>query len=77
MVYYVLVFGANVGHNVLIEEFEYEWDAVCKYQVLRHELELVNMIHFQVLQEKQQDGGYGFYQDFLVSIHVNTQFHRL
>ncbi len=54
-------FGANVGHNVLIEKFEYDWDAVCKYQLLWHELELLNMINFQVFQKKQHDGSYGLY----------------
>ena len=49
IVSYILIFSANVGHNVLIEEFQYERDAVGKNQMLRHELELVNVVHFQVL----------------------------
>lgn len=34
------VFGTDVGHDVLIEELEDEWDTVSKHQVLGDNLEL-------------------------------------
>lgn len=34
------VFGTDVGHNVLIEELEDEWDTVGKHQVLGDDLKL-------------------------------------
>lgn len=34
------VFGTDVGHDVLIEELEDEWDTVGKHQVLGDDLEL-------------------------------------
>ena len=34
------VFGTDVGHDVLVEELEDEWDAVGEHQVLGDDLEL-------------------------------------
>lgn len=34
------VFGTDVGHDVLIEELEDEWDTVGEHQVLGDDLEL-------------------------------------
>lgn len=34
------VFGTDVGHDVLIEELEDEWDTVGKHQVLGDNLKL-------------------------------------
>lgn len=34
------VFGTDVGHDVLVEELEDEWDTVGKYQVLGDNLKL-------------------------------------
>ena len=47
-----LVLGSDVCHDVLVEELEYEGDAVGEDEVLRHELELVHVVHLEV------DGGY-------------------
>lgn len=37
------VFGTDVRHNVLVEEFEDEGDAVGKHQVLSHIIKLFGM----------------------------------
>lgn len=47
----LLVLGSDVGHNVLIEKFQNKRDAVGEYQVLRHKLELVNVIDFEMFEE--------------------------
>lgn len=34
------VFGTDIGHDVLVEELEDEWDTVGKHQMLRYNLKL-------------------------------------
>ena len=43
-----LVLGSDVCHDVLVEELEDEGDAVGEDEVLRHELELVHVVHLEV-----------------------------
>ena len=44
---FLLVLRADVGHDVLVEEFEDERDAIRKNQVLGHELKLVDVVHLK------------------------------
>ena len=67
-----LVLGPDVGHNVLVEELEYEGDTVGEYQVLRHELELVHVVHLEVLEEEQQHCRHRLHNDLLVPVHVDA-----
>ena len=55
---FLLVFGAYVSHDVLVEEFQHQRNAIGENQMLRHEFELVNMIHFEVLEQQQQDSSH-------------------
>lgn len=57
----VLIFGADVRHDILIEELENQWDTIGEHQVLRHELELVDVIHLQMFQQQQQYGRHGLH----------------
>lgn len=34
------VFGTDIGHDVLVEELQDEWDTIGKHQVLGDDLEL-------------------------------------
>lgn len=73
----LLIFSADVRHDILIEELENQWYTIGEHQMLRHEFKLVNVIHLQMFQQQQQNGRHGFHQNLFVTIDVNTQFHRL
>ena len=45
-----LVLGADVRHDVLVEELENQRDAVGEYEVLGHELKLVNVIDLELFE---------------------------
>ena len=51
-----VVLAANVGHDVLIEKLQHQRDAIGEDQVLRHELELINVVDLEMFQEKEEDG---------------------
>lgn len=42
------VFGTDVGHDVLVEELEDEWDTVGKHQVLGDDLKLQEKVEAEV-----------------------------
>ena len=72
-----VVLAANVSHDVLVEELENKGNAVSKDQVLRHELELVDVVDLEVLQEEEEDGRYSFDNNLLVTVYINSQLHGL
>ena len=72
-----VVLAANVSHDVLVEELENEGNAVGKDQVLRHELELVDVVDLEVLQKEEENGRYSFDNDLLVSVYIDSKLHRL
>ena len=74
---FLLVFGCDIRHNVLVEKLQNQRNAVGKDQVLRHEFELVDVIQLEMFQQQQQDGGHGLDQNLLVPIDVDAQLHRL
>ena len=65
-----VISSRDVLHHVLVEELEHEWDTVGKDEVLAHVLELVDVVHFQVLQEEQQNGRNRLHDDLLVAVDV-------
>ena len=46
----------HVLADILVEELEYERDAVGEDQVLPHVLKLVHVVHLEVFQQQQEDG---------------------
>ena len=46
----IRVLGLNISHDVLVEELQYKRNTVCKHQVLGHELELVDVVQFEVFE---------------------------
>ena len=72
-----VVLAANVSHDVLVEEFENKRDTVGEYQMLGHELKLINVVDLEVFQEEEEDGRHSFHNDFFVSVNINSKLHRL
>lgn len=62
-------------HDILVKEFQNQWDTVGEHQMLGHEFKLVDMIDFEMLEKQKQNGGNAFNDNFLVSIDVDAQFH--
>ena len=61
----------NVLTDVLVEELENEGDAVGEDEVLAHVLKLVDVVDFEVLEEKEESGGDRLHDDLLVTVDIN------
>lgn len=47
------ILWTNIRHDVLIEEFQYQRNAIGEYQVLWHEFKLIYVINFEMFQIEQ------------------------
>ena len=61
----------NVLTDVLVEELEDKRDAVGEDEVLAHVLKLVDVVDFEVLEEKKERGGDRLDDDLLVTVDIN------
>ena len=72
-----VVSSGDVLHHVLVEELENKRYAVGEDEVLAHVLELVDMVHLEVLQKEEEYGRNGFYDDLLMPVDIQRHLGRL
>ena len=72
-----VVASGHVLADILVEELEHERDAVGKDQVLTQILKLVDVVHFEVLEEEKKGGRDGLHNHLLVAVHVHRHLARL
>jgi len=68
------VLGSDIGRDILIEEFENEWNTIGEDEVLWNKLKLVHVVNFGMFEKENNDSGNSLHNNFFMASDVNAQF---